>query len=255
MLAKRIIACLDCIDGRVIKGVQFQNHEDIGDASELAQLYSALNIDELVLYNIASSADGKTVSHEWIRNISKNINIPFCVAGGIRTIQDADKILNNGADKISINTPALENPSIINELVRLFGSQAIVIGVDVKESDGVYRIYKNTGRPEKTLAMDSNLFDWITQVQDRGAGEIVINSISSDGMRNGYNTELLSKLREITRVPLIASGGAGTMNHFLDVFIQSNVDGALAASVFHKKIIDVQNLKKFLSQNNIPIRL
>ena len=255
MLAKRIIACLDCVDGRVIKGVQFQNHEDIGDVAELARRYSTLNIDELVLYNIASSADGKTVSHEWIRNISKNVNIPFCVAGGILTIQDADQILNNGADKISINTPALENPDIINEFVKHFGSQAVVIGIDTKKVDGVHQIYKNTGRPEKTVSSQKKLHEWIAEVQDRGAGEIVVNSISSDGMRDGYDIELLAMLRKIVHVPMIASGGAGTIQHFLDVFSLANVDGALAASVFHKNIINIANLKNFLSQNKIPIRI
>ncbi len=255
MLAKRIIACLDCIDGRVIKGIQFKNHEDIGDVAELAHRYSNFNIDELVLYNITSSADAKTVSYEWIRNISKNVNIPFCVAGGIRTLQDADKILNNGADKISINTPALENPDIINEFVKHFGSQAVVIGVDTKKVDDVHQIYKNTGRPEKTMPSQKTLQKWVAEVQDRGAGEIVINTISSDGMRTGYDIKLLTMLREIVHVPMIASGGAGTMQHFLDVFSLANVDGALAASVFHKNIININELKNFLSQNKIPIRI
>lgn len=255
MLAKRIIACLDCINGRVIKGIQFKNHEDIGDAFALAKKYSDLQIDELVLYNISSSADGQTVSYDWIKSVSKNINIPFCVAGGIRTIHDADKILNNGADKISINTPALENPAIINEFVKAFGRQAVVVGIDTQKIDGKNIIYKNTGRVEKTASVEKPLEDWIYEVQDRGAGEIVINSIANDGMKNGYDVELLAKLRRVVNVPIIASGGAGTMQHFLDVFKIANVDGALAASIFHKNILDIHTLKQFLLENSIEIRI
>ena len=254
MLTKRIIACLDCSNGRVIKGVQFQNHEDIGDVKTLAQRYSN-SADELVLYNIASSADGKTVSYQWIREISKSVNIPFCIAGGIRTLQDADNILNNGADKISINTPALENPVIINEFVKKFGSQAVVVGIDTKKINGINTIYKNTGKPEQMSSVKKTLEEWVTEVQERGAGEIVINSISSDGMRNGYDVSLLQDLRKIVKVPLIASGGAGTIQHFLDVFNLARVDGALAASVFHKEIISIDNLKQFLASQNIPMRI
>ncbi len=254
MLTKRIIACLDCNNGRVIKGIQFQNHEDIGDATTLAQKYSN-SADELVLYNITSSADGKTVSYQWIRKISKSVNIPFCIAGGIRTLQDADNILNNGADKISINTPALENPKIIDEFVKKFGSQAVVVGIDTKKINGINTIYKNTGKPEQMSSVNKTLEEWVIEVQERGAGEIVINSINSDGTRNGYDIKLLQDLRKIVKVPLIASGGAGTMQHFLDVFNLAHVDGALAASVFHKEIISINNLKQFLASKNIPMRI
>jgi len=254
MLTKRIIACLDCNNGRVIKGIQFQNHEDIGDAITLAQKYSN-SADELVLYNITSSADGKTVSYQWIREISKSVNIPFCIAGGIRTLQDADNILNNGADKISINTPALENPKIIGEFVKKFGSQAVVVGIDTKKINGINTIYKNTGKPEQMSSVKKTLEEWVIEIQERGAGEIVINSINSDGTRNGYDVSLLQDLRKIVKVPLIASGGAGTMQHFLDVFNLAHVDGALAASVFHKEIININNLKQFLVSKNIPMRI
>ena len=255
MLTKRIIACLDCVNGRVIKGVQFQNHEDIGSVLSLAEKYSNANIDELVLYNIASSAENQTVSHQWIRNVSKAIRIPFCVAGGIRTLQDAYNILNNGADKISINSPALENPKIITEFAKEFGSQAVVIGIDTKQVDGINTIYKYTGKIENTIRAEKTLEQWIIEVQERGAGEIVVNSIASDGMKNGYDVPLLTQLRKIINVPLIASGGAGTMEHFYDVFSTANVDGALAASVFHKEIIEIKNLKQFLHLKTIPMRV
>jgi cyclase len=254
MLTKRIIACLDCNNGRVIKGIQFQNHEDIGDATTLAQKYSN-SADELVLYNITSSADGTTVSYQWIREISKSVNIPFCISGGIRTLQDADNILNNGADKISINTPALENPKIIDEFVKKFGSQAVVVGIDTKKINGINTIYKNTGKPEHMSSVKKTLEEWVIEIQARGVGEIVINSINSDGTRNGYDISLLQGLRKIVKVPLIASGGAGTMQHFLDVFNLAHVDGALAASVFHKEIISIDNLKQFLASKNIPMRI
>lgn len=255
MLTKRIISCLDCVNGRVVKGVQFQNHEDMGDVKSLAKKYSDANFDELVLYNITSSADKQTVSYKWVREISKVVNIPFCVAGGIRTITDADSILNNGADKISINTPALQNPNIIDEFVKKFGSQAVVIGIDVKKDKNQYVIYQNTGRPESMSSVNYTLEQWVYEIQERGAGEVVINSINKDGTRNGYDIELLQKLRNIIKVPIIASGGAGSIEHFSDVFIKSNVDGALAASIFHKNIIDINILKKSLQQQNIPIRL
>lgn len=254
MLTKRIIACLDCVNGRVIKGVQFQNHEDMGLVENLAEKYSK-TADELVLYNIASSAQGQTVNFKWVRQISKKVNIPFCVAGGIRTINDAKSILNNGADKISINTPALENPSIINEFSKAFGRQAVVIGIDTKLVHGNYVIYKNTGKVEKTQAVQKGLEEWILEVQDRGCGEIVINSIAHDGMKNGYEIPLLERLRKISTVPIIASGGAGTMQHFADVFQKASVDGALSASIFHKNIVEIPKLKSFLKEKSIPIRI
>ncbi|MFT4967144.1 MAG: cyclase [Candidatus Deianiraeaceae bacterium] len=254
MLAKRIIACLDSVNGRVIKGTQFQNHQDIGCVMDLAEKYSNLHVDELVLYNIASSADNQTVSYRWIREISKKINIPFCVAGGIRTLQDAENILNNGADKISINTPALQCPEIIDNFVKRFGSQAVVVGVDTKKINNINVIYQNTGKANKTFADVKKLENWIMEVQDRGAGEIVINSIASDGMKNGYDITLLAQLRKKIKIPLIASGGAGSMEHFLEAF-NVGVDGALAASVFHKDIIYINKLKHFLKTHNIPIRI
>ena len=181
---------------KLSKECSLKNHEEIGNVKHLAQKYSNLQVDELVLYNIVSSAKNQTVSHKWIRDVSRAINIPFCIAGGIRTLKDAENILNNGADKISINTPALENPQIIDEFVKNFGSQAVVIGIDTKKVDNINIIYKNTGQPNLMSSSKKTLEEWVVEVQERGAGEVVINSINSDGMRNGYDILLLKKLRK-----------------------------------------------------------
>ena len=256
MLKKRIIACLDVAQGRVVKGVRFQQHEDVGDILELSKRYSEQGIDELVFYDIGASPEQRSVAAQWVEQVAQQINIPFCVAGGIRSVQQAEIILAHGADKISVNTPALENPTLITELAKRFGSQCVVVGVDsIKEADGSWRIRSYTGDPSKTREHALSTLDWLKQVQELGAGEIVLNCMGSDGTRDGFDIEQLSKAREICHVPLIASGGAGTVQHFADVFTQCDVDGALAASVFHKKIIQIPDLKKSLAQQNIPVRL
>jgi cyclase len=251
MLAKRIIACLDIADGMVVKGVKFQNHQIIGDIVSLAKKYSDDGVDELVLYDIKASCDNKTVDYKWIESVAKVINIPFCVAGKIDSIEKAEMILNLGADKISINSPAINNPELIDQIANKFGSSTLVVGVDTK--NGV--IYKNTGDSSKTQQVQVSVLNWAKEVANRGAGEIVINSINSDGQKLGYDVALLKKVADLVNIPIIASGGAGTMDHFVDLFKQTNVSGALAASVFHKNEISIQNLKKYLLNCNICLRV
>ena len=241
-------------DGLVVKGVQFRNHRVVGDIIELAQRYCAEGADELVFYDITASPDKRSVDRSWVDRVAAVIDIPFCVAGGIRSVADAEGVLNRGADKISINTPALEQPDLINELARRFGSQCVVLGIDSHEQDGSYHVYRYTGDPDKTEAAERSTIDWVREVQDRGAGEIVLNCMNQDGVRQGYDNDQLRLVRHISRVPLIASGGAGTMGHFVDTFRQANVDGALAASVFHSGEIAIGDLKRYLIDNDIHVR-
>ena len=254
MLTKRIIPCLDVKDGKVVKGIQFKNHEIVGDIVERAMFYGEAGADELVFYDITASCEERTVSREWINEIARNINIPFCVAGGIKTLKDAEIILHSGADKISINSPALENPNFIDQLVKVFGTQCIVIGVDSFYQDENYTVYQYTGNPEKTQNTERLTSEWIKEVQERGAGEIVLNCMNQDGMRKGYDIVQLKTMRSLISIPLIASGGAGNLQDFYKVFDDSNVDGALAASVFHKNIIRIPELKNYLAEQNIEVR-
>ncbi|WP_440957174.1 imidazole glycerol phosphate synthase subunit HisF [Oceanicaulis sp. LC35] len=255
MLARRIIPCLDVRDGRVVKGVRFQNHEDVGGIEELARRYAEEGADELVFYDISASPAGRTVEPEWVGRVAKAIDIPFCVAGGIRSLEHARARLFGGADKISINTPALENPGLIDAMAKEFGSQCVVVGIDSRVIDGDWRCHKNTGDPSKTSTEHRKTLDWIREVVDRGAGEIVLNCMDQDGVREGYDIEQLAAAREACSVPLIASGGAGAMEHFRDVFQKADVDGALAASVFHKAVIAIPDLKAWLSGEGVEIRL
>jgi cyclase len=190
-----------------------------------------------------------------VSRVAAVLDIPFCVAGGIRSVADAEDVLNKGADKISVNTPALENPKLISALARRFGSQCVVLGVDSREQEGQYRVYQNTGDPDKTTAAERLTVDWIQEAQDRGAGEIVLNCMNQDGVRKGYDSDQLAVVRDRSRVPLIASGGAGAMEHFYDVFTRARVDGALAASVFHSAEINISALKRYLAERDIDIRL
>ena len=251
MLAKRIIPCLDIRNGRVVKGIQFKDHRDMGDPAKLAKYYSDQGADELVFYDITASPEQRAVDLSWVEKVASQISIPFSVAGGIRSIAQAKQVFDSGADKISVNTPALENPELINELVDRFGSQSVVIGVDVRDGE----IYSNTGDPSKTLKTKWTALEWIQEVQQRGAGELVINSMAQDGARNGYDLSFLKEVEKIATVPVIASGGAGSMEHFKEIFKEALVDGALAASVFHSKAIQIPELKAYLSQFNIPIRI
>lgn len=257
MLAKRIIPCLDVKDGQVVKGVQFRNHEIIGDIVPLAQRYAQEGADELVFYDITASSDGRVVDKSWVARVAEVIDIPFCVAGGIKSVEDASQILTFGADKISINSPALADPTLITRLADRYGVQCIVVGIDTwydTESDS-YQVYQFTGDEKRTKATTWQTEDWIKEVQLRGAGEIVLNMMNQDGVRNGYDLRQLQQMRAICHVPLIASGGAGTPEHFLEAFRDADVDGALAASVFHKQIINIGELKKYLSEQGVEIRV
>lgn len=222
---------------------------------ELAIRYVEEGADELVFYDITASPDGRSVDRTWINRVAGVLNIPFSVAGGIRSIADAEEVLNYGADKISINSPALVNPDLIGQLARRFGSQCVVIGIDSRFEDDTYRVYQYTGDPEKTEKSGRSTIDWVREVQERGAGEIVLNCMNQDGVRQGYDLDQLKLVRERCTLPLIASGGAGTMQHFADVFHTARVDGALAASVFHSAAIGIQELKQFLREQSIEVRL
>lgn len=257
MLAKRIIPCLDVRDGQVVKGVQFRHHEIIGDIVPLAQRYAQEGADELVFYDITASSDGRVVDKSWVSRVAEVIDIPFCVAGGIKSVEDASQILTFGADKISINSPALADPDLISRLADRFGVQCIVVGIDTwfdAETDS-YQVYQFTGDEKRTKATTWQTVDWVQEVQKHGAGEIVLNMMNQDGVRNGYDLRQLKLIREVCHVPLIASGGAGTPEHFLAAFRDADVDGALAASVFHKQIINIGDLKRYLSQQGVEIRL
>lgn len=257
MLAKRIIPCLDVRDGQVVKGVQFRNHEIIGDIVPLAKRYAQEGADELVFYDITASSDGRVVDKSWVAKVAEVIDIPFCVAGGIKTIEDAGRILSFGADKISINSPALADPTLISRLADRFGVQCIVVGIDTwhDEKTDQYHVYQFTGDEKRTVATTWNTLDWVKEVQQRGAGEIVLNMMNQDGVKKGYDLAQLKAVRHVCHVPLIASGGAGEMHHFLDAFQDADVDGALAASVFHKQIININELKQYLFDNGVEIRL
>jgi cyclase len=264
MLAKRIIPCLDVRDGKVVKGVQFRNHEIIGDIVPLAQKYAQAGADELVFYDITASSDDRVVDKSWVSRIAEVIDIPFCVAGGIKSEEDARQILMMGADKISINSPALRDPTLISRLADVFGQQCIVVGIDSfynknandgNKGNGEYRVYQFTGDETRTQKTKWRTLDWVREVQNLGAGEIVLNCMNQDGVRQGYDLEQLQQIRSVCNVPLIASGGAGKISHFVDVFQQADVDGALAASVFHKGIIAMNELKQTLKDNQVEIRL
>ncbi len=256
MLAKRIIPCLDVRDGQVVKGVQFRNHEIIGDIVPLAKRYAEEGADELVFYDITASSDGRTVDKSWVERVAQVIDIPFCVAGGIKTIEDAEKLFAFGADKISINSPALADPNLITALADRFGVQAVVVGIDswFEKETGKYWVNQYTGDEKRTRQTNWQLLDWVQEVQKRGAGEIVLNMMNQDGVRNGYDLTQLKLVREVCNVPLIASGGAGEMVHFRDAFTEANVDGALAASVFHKRIIEIGELKEYLAKASVEVR-
>jgi len=256
MLSRRIIPCLDVRDGKVVKGVRFRDHVVMGEIVELALRYRDEGADELVFYDITASPEGRSVDRGWVERVARVIDIPFCVAGGIRSVDEARAVLYAGADKISVNSPALERPALIDELAGAFGVQCVVVGIDsLRDADGEWRVRQYTGDPGKTQALARRTLDWMVEAQQRGAGEIVLNCMGSDGVRRGYDLEQLSAARALCRVPLIASGGAGTPEHFRDAFIEADVDGALAASVFHSGAISIPDLKHYLRGQDIAIRL
>ena len=256
MLSRRVIPCLDVRDGRVVKGVRFRDHVDMGGIEELALRYRVQGADELVFYDITASPQARSADRSWIEKIARVLDIPFCVAGGIRSVADARDILHAGVDKVSINTPALQRPALIGELAAAFGSQCVVVGIDSqRDADGEWRVRSHTGDPDAMRAPGMRTLDWVAEAQQRGAGEIVLNCMGSDGVRRGYDIEQLRAVRAICEVPLIASGGAGSIAHFVEVFRDADVDGALAASVFHSGDIAIPDLKHALSAQGLEIRL
>ena len=257
MLARRLIPCLDVVDGVVVKGVQFRAHRVVGDIIELARRYAEEGADELVFYDISASPEGRRVDARWVERAARELDIPFCVAGGIRSVADAEAVLAAGADKVSINSPALARPALIGELAARFGSQCIVIGIDVDAGDAqapACTVVANSGKPDAAYDSGRDLLAWVREVADRGAGEIVLNAIRSDGVRGGYAHAQLDAVRAATTLPLVASGGAGTPEHFAEVFEQCGVDAALAASVFHSGEIRISELKRFLAARGIVVR-
>jgi imidazole glycerol-phosphate synthase subunit HisF len=256
MLSRRIIPCLDVRDGKVVKGVRFRDHVVMGEIVELALRYRDEGADELVFYDITASPEGRSVDRTWVERVASVIDIPFCVAGGIRSVGEARDVLHAGADKISVNSPALERPELIDELAGAFGVQCVVVGIDsLRDADGIWRVRQYTGDPSKTRSLMRSTLDWMSEAQRRGAGEIVLNCMDSDGVRKGYDLEQLKQARAICSVPLIASGGAGTVEHFRDAFSQAKVDGALAASVFHSGAIAVPQLKRYLQEQGVTVRV
>jgi cyclase len=251
--ARRIIPCLDVLDGRVVKGIRFRNHRDAGDIVGQAIRYRDEGADELVFYDIAASAEGRTLSLEWVRKIAAVLDIPFTVAGGLRTVKEGAACLEAGADKLSINSPALENPELITELAREFGSQCVVLGVDALASGRDHRVQQYTGRPDKSRDTGRRTVEWIREAVERGAGEVVLNCMQQDGVRSGYDIAHTREVVEAVTVPVIASGGAGTPAHFRDAF-QAGASGALAATVFHDRLIAISDLKEFLGSCGIEVR-
>ena len=254
MPTRRIIPCLDVKDGRVVKGVQFRDHRDAGDIVEQAMRYRGEGADELVFYDISASAENRSIDLDWVRKIARVIDIPFAVAGGLRTRDQAAACLDSGADKISINSPALERPSLIDELARDFGSQCVVLGVDSFASEGDYWVKQYTGSPESTRDAGRRTLDWVREACDRGAGEVVLNCMKRDGVRNGYDIVHTKSVVAAVEVPVIASGGAGAPEHFREAFIDAGASGALAATVFHDRIIAIPELKEYLVRCGIEMR-
>lgn len=251
MLTKRIIPCLDIKNGRTVKGVNFVDLKDAGDPVELAKKYSKEGADELIFLDISATEERRKTLIDLVRNVAKTINIPFTVGGGISSVEDVSILLKNGADKVSINSSAVKNPNLINELAKEFGSQCVVVAIDAKQIDGNWIVHLVGGK----VPTEISLFDWAIEVEKRGAGEILFTSMTNDGTKNGFANEALAKLSTLVNIPIIASGGAGTMQHFADTFIEGKADAALAASVFHFQEIEIPELKKYLKKQEISIRI
>ena len=251
MLKKRIIPCLDIKDGRTVKGINFVNLRDAGDPVELAEIYSREGADELVFLDISATEQKRKTLVDLVYHVAEKVNIPFTVGGGISSVEDVNILLKNGADKVSVNSSAVKNPQLINDLVAKFGSQCIVVAIDAKQIDGKWVVHLVGGKvPTKV-----ELFSWAREVQRRGAGEILFTSMDHDGTKNGFANEALARLSEEVNIPIIASGGAGNIKHFEDTLKEGKADAALAASVFHFKEITIKDLKKELRENGIPVRL
>lgn len=254
MLARRIIPCLDVRDGQVVKGVRFRDHRVVGDILELAERYRDQGADELVFYDITASPEGRSVDRGWVERVARVLDIPFCVAGGIRSVADAEAVLAAGAEKVSVNSPALEQPALIDALARRFGSQCVVVGIDSQTTAEGWRVHRYTGDPTRSGEAGRDTLGWLREAQDRGAGEIVLNCMASDGVRRGYDIAQLQRARAVCRVPLVASGGAGEAQHFVAVFREAGVDAALAASVFHSGAIAIPDLKRTMLEAGIVVR-
>lgn len=250
MLTKRIIPCLDIKDGRTVKGVNFENIRDAGDPIELGALYAAQGADELVFLDITATNERRKTLSELVTRIARHVNIPFTVGGGIASVEDVSVLLNAGADKVSVNTAAFRNPPLLNELAREFGSQCIVLAIDTRFEEGDWFVYLNGGR----VKTDARTEDWAREAVDRGAGEILLTSMNNDGTKQGFALDITGRLSQNLNVPVIASGGAGTMEHFADVFEKAQADAALAASIFHYKEMEIPALKNYLYQKGIQIR-
>lgn len=252
MLCKRIIPCLDIKDGRTVKGINFESIRDAGDPVELAKLYSEQGADELVFLDITATVEKRKTLVELVKRIASEINIPFTVGGGISTVEDVALLLQNGADKVSVNTAAFKHPQLIKELSDAFGSQCVVLAIDTKkEADAEWYVYLNGGRTKT----ETKAIDWANEAVALGAGEILLTSMNNDGTKNGFAMDITAILSNSLAVPVIASGGAGTMEHFKEVFENANADAALAASIFHYSEINISDLKKYLHLQNIPVRL
>ena len=251
MLTKRIIPCLDIKNGRTVKGVNFLDLKDAGDPVELAKKYAETGADELVFLDISATEERRATLIDLVRKVAAAINIPFTVGGGISSVADVDVLLRNGADKISINSSAVKNPNLINDIAAKYGSQCVVVAIDAKQIDGEWIVHLVGGKVPTEL----NLLDWAKEVEQRGAGEILFTSMNNDGTKNGFANEALAKLSEIVNIPIIVSGGAGTREHFAETFINGKADAALAASVFHYQEIEIPALKQFLKNQNIAVRV
>ena len=251
MLARRIIPCLDVRDGRVVKGTNFEGLRDMADPVELARFYNDSGADELVFYDITASAEGRELFTDILRRVASEIFIPLTVGGGIRTLADFDRVLKCGADKVSVNSGAIAEPSLIAAAAKRYGDQCVVLSMDVKRVDGRFRLFAKGGREDTGI----DAMDWAVKGVAAGAGEIVLNSIDTDGVRQGFDLEMLDALTARVRVPVIASGGAGNMEHFAELFTHPGVDAGLAASIFHTKQVDIRDLKRFLRGRGVEMRL
>ena len=251
MLTKRIIPCLDIKNGRTVKGVNFVNLIDAGDPVALAKQYADVGADELVFLDISATLEGRKTMLEMVLKVAAQVNIPFTVGGGISSVEDVDNLLQSGADKVSINSSAIKRPELINELSQKFGSQCVVVAIDAKQIDGKWFVHLAGG----TIPTELDLFEWAKEVEQRGAGEILFTSMDNDGTKEGFANEALAKLSALVNIPIIASGGAGSVQHFTDTFIKGKSDAALAASVFHFGEIPIPTLKQELKNNSIQVRL
>jgi len=251
MLAKRIIPCLDVRNGRVVKGMNFEGLRDMADPVEMARFYNESGADELVFYDITASAEGRNLFTDILRAVASEIFIPLTVGGGINTLEDFDRVLKCGADKVSVNSGAIRNPAIIGEAARKYGDQCVVLSMDVKRVDGQFRLFAKGGREDTGI----DAMDWAVKGVRSGAGEIVLNSIDTDGVKTGFDLEMLDTLAALVDVPIIASGGAGNMEHFAELFTHPGVDAGLAASIFHTKQVDIKDLKRYLRAQGVEMRI